>query len=116
MHDSHNIEFCCRNWNLRSTDLNQGVVYGIDTNETKLDPELKTSFHYDHIFGTVINRFVTQAVLGKDLTVYGKGNQNRGYLNILDTLKCVEIACNNPPKLGTFEVYNQYQKLLQLMI
>ncbi len=108
VHDSHNIEFCCRNWNLRSTDLNQGVVYGIDTNETKLDPELKTSFHYDHIFGTVINRFVTQAVLGKDLTVYGKGNQNRGYLNILDTLKCVEIACNNPPKLGTFEVYNQY--------
>ena len=88
MHDSHNIEFCCRNWNLRSTDLNQGVVYGIDTNETKLDPELKT-FHYDHIFGTVINRFVTQAVLGKDLTVYGKGNQNRGYLNILDTLKNV---------------------------
>lgn len=114
VHDSHNIEFCCRNWGLKSTDLNQGFVYGIDTKETSLDEKLNTSFHYDHIFGTVLNRFVTQAALNKPLTVYGKGNQKRGALDIRDTLQCVEIASNNPPKSGEFEVYNQYTETFSI--
>lgn len=114
VHDSHNIEFCCRNWGLKSTDLNQGFVYGIDTKETALDEKLNTSFHYDHIFGTVLNRFVTQAALNEPLTVYGKGNQKRGALDIRDTLQCVEIASNNPPKKGEFEVYNQYTETFSI--
>lgn len=108
VHDSHNIEFACRIWGLRSTDLNQGVVYGIETNETEMHPEFLTSFHYDEIFGTALNRFVVQAVAGVPLTVYGKGGQTRGFLNIKDTLQCVEIAAMNPPKPGEYRVFNQF--------
>jgi UDP-sulfoquinovose synthase len=108
VHDSHNLEFGCRVWGMRVTDLNQGVVYGIETQETPLDPDLATSFHYDSIFGTVLNRFVTQAVAGEKLTVYGKGGQTRGFLNIKDTLRCVELAALNPPKPGEYRVFNQF--------
>lgn len=108
VHDSNNIEFTCRIWGLKATDLNQGVVYGFHTDETKLDPKLETSFHYDEIFGTVINRFITQVLIGHDLTVYGEGNQERGYLNINDTLSCVLLAAENPPNEGEFRVYNQF--------
>tara|TARA_Y100000389_G_scaffold204053_1_gene254715 strand:+ start:7956 stop:9110 length:1155 start_codon:yes stop_codon:yes gene_type:complete len=108
VHDTNNIEFTCRNWDLSATDLNQGVVYGFDTAETKLDERLQTSFHYDEVFGTVINRFITQALMGQDLTVYGKGGQKRGYLNINDTLKCVQLAAENRAKKGEFRVFNQY--------
>ena len=108
VHDSHNIEFACRIWGLRSTDLNQGVVYGIETNETEMHPELLTSFHYDEVFGTALNRFVTQAVAGIPLTVYGTGGQTRGFLNIRDTIACIEIAAQNPPKEGEFRVFNQF--------
>src|SRR5690348_15195573 len=107
VHDSHNIHFACRIWGTRATDLNQGVVHGIDTEETLQHPDLRTSFHYDDYFGTVLNRFVTQAVCGIPLTVYGKGGQTRGYLNIRDTLRCVELACANPAKQGEMRVYNQ---------
>ena len=108
VHDSNNIAFTCRIWGVRATDLNQGVVYGIDTTETLLDDELATSFHYDHVFGTVLNRFVVQAVMGQPLSVYGKGGQTRGILNIRDTLKCVELAARNPAKPGEFRVFNQF--------
>lgn len=108
VHDSHNIEFACRVWGLSATDLNQGVVYGIATDETELHPELRTSFHYDHVFGTVLNRFCVQAVSGLPLTVYGKGGQTRGFLNILDTMRCVELAILNPAKPGEFRVFNQF--------
>lgn len=114
VHDSHNIEFACRVWGLRATDLNQGVVYGIDTEETALHPALLTSFHYDEIFGTVINRFCVQAAAGKDLTVYGKGGQTRGFLNIKDTLACVELAATNPPKKGEFRVFNQFTEIFRI--
>jgi UDP-sulfoquinovose synthase len=114
VHDSHNIEFACRIWGLRSTDLNQGVVYGINTNETKLHPNLNTSFHYDGVFGTALNRFCVQAVSGVPLTVYGKGGQTRGYLNIVDTLQCVELAVLNPPKEGEFRVFNQFTELFTI--
>jgi UDP-sulfoquinovose synthase len=108
VHDSHNIHMACRIWELRATDLNQGVVYGIDTDDTLLHPDLRTSFHYDDYFGTVLNRFVAQAVSGVPLTVYGKGGQTRGYLNIRDTIKCVELAGENPPPLGEMRVMNQF--------
>ncbi len=108
VHDSHNLMFASRIWNLRVTDLNQGVVYGTDTDETAIDPRLATSFHYDEYFGTVINRFVAQAVAGMPLTVYGTGGQKRGYLNIRDTLQCVEIAAMNPASSGEFRVFNQF--------
>ena len=87
--DTNNIFYACKIWGLRSTDLNQGVVYGIDTDETILDDRLLTSFHYDDVFGTVLNRFCVQAAVNKPLTIYGNGTQTRTYLNILDTLQCV---------------------------
>ncbi len=108
VHDSHNIHFACRIWGLRATDLNQGVVYGIETEETKLDERLVTRFDYDELFGTALNRFCVQAVIGHPLTAYGKGGQTRGYLNILDTLQCVELAILNPPDEGEYRVFNQF--------
>ena len=114
VHDSNNIEFACRIWGIKCTDLNQGCVYGLETNESKMDENLSTSFHYDQVFGTVINRFICQSVIGKDLTVYGNGTQTRGYLNIIDTLNCVNIANNNPAKIGEFRVFNQYTEVLSI--
>jgi UDP-sulfoquinovose synthase len=108
VHDSHNIHFACRIWGLRATDLNQGVVYGIETDETTLDERLVTRFDYDEVFGTALNRFCVQAVIGHPLTVYGKGGQTRGFLNIRDTLQCVELAVTNPAPQGEFRVFNQF--------
>ena len=108
VHDSYNIHFACRIWGLRATDLNQGVVYGIETDESAGDERLVTRFDYDQYFGTVLNRFCLQAVIGHPLTVYGKGGQTRGFLNIRDTLQCVELAVANPAELGEFRVFNQF--------
>jgi UDP-sulfoquinovose synthase len=108
VHDSTNIHFACRTWGLRATDLNQGVVYGIDTEETAGDDRLVTRFDYDEIFGTVLNRFCLQALIGHPLTVYGAGTQTRGFLNIRDTLACVELAVANPAERGDFRVFNQF--------
>lgn len=114
VHDSHNVRFACRAWKLAATDLHQGVVYGIETDETGLDERFETSFHYDEIFGTAINRFCVQAVIGVPLTVYGKGGQNRGFLNIRDTLRCVELAILNPAKLGEYRVFNQFTETFNI--
>jgi UDP-sulfoquinovose synthase len=108
VHDSHNIAFSCRNWGLRSTDLNQGVVYGQETDETVLHPDLATRYDYDAVFGTVLNRFIVQAVVGHPLTVYGKGGQTRGMLDIRDTLSCIELALLHPPAAGEYRVFNQF--------
>jgi UDP-sulfoquinovose synthase len=108
VHDSTNIHFACRTWGLRATDLNQGVVYGIETEETATDERLITRFDYDELFGTVLNRFCLQAVIGHPLTVYGSGGQTRGFLNIRDTLQCVELAATNPAEAGEFRVFNQF--------
>jgi UDP-sulfoquinovose synthase len=108
VHDSHNIMFACKNFGLRSTDLNQGIVYGAETEETALDPRLATRFDYDAVFGTVLNRFCVEAVMGHPLTVYGKGGQTRGMLDIRDTVRCIEIACENPPAAGEYRVFNQF--------
>ncbi|MEO8092482.1 MAG: NAD-dependent epimerase/dehydratase family protein [bacterium] len=108
VHDSNNIHFACRIWGLRATDLNQGVVYGIETEESAQDERLVTRFDYDEYFGTVLNRFCVQAVIGHPLTVYGEGGQTRGFLNIRDTLQCVELAAANPAQLGEYRVFNQF--------
>jgi len=108
VHDSHNIMFTCRTWGLTATDLNQGVVYGSGTPETDLHPELRTRFDYDDIWGTVLNRFCAQAAAGHALTVYGKGGQTRGFLDIRDTVRCIEIAMLNPAAKGEFRVFNQF--------
>jgi UDP-sulfoquinovose synthase len=108
VHDSTNIHFACRTWGLRATDLNQGVVYGVETEETARDERLITRFDYDEVFGTVLNRFCVQAVIGHPLTVYGAGTQTRGFLNIRDTIACVELAATNPAERGEFRVFNQF--------
>jgi UDP-sulfoquinovose synthase len=107
VHDSHNIEFACRIWGLRATDLNQGIVYGQQTDQTVRDARLATRFDYDAVFGTVLNRFVIQAVLGRPLTVYGDGSQTRGMIEIRDTVECIRLACENPADAGEFRVFNQ---------
>ena len=114
VHDSHNIEFGCRIWGMRATDLNQGVVYGADTEQTKLDPRLWTRFDYDGVFGTVLNRMVIQAVLGHSLTVYGKGSQTRGLINIVDTVECIRLASETPADRGEFRVFNQMTESLSI--
>jgi UDP-sulfoquinovose synthase len=107
VHDSHNIEFACRAWGIRATDLNQGIVYGQHTDETGRDDRLATRFDYDAVFGTVLNRFVILAALGHPLTVYGDGGQTRGLIDIRDTVACIRLACENPADAGEFRVFNQ---------
>jgi UDP-sulfoquinovose synthase len=114
VHDSVNIHLACRIWELRATDLNQGVVYGIHTEDTTRDERLLTRFDYDEVFGTALNRFCLQAVIGHPLTVYGKGGQTRGYLNILDTIRCVELAATNPPAPGEYRVFNQFTEMFSI--
>ena len=99
--------FYVRTWGIRVTDLMQGPVYGITTPEIEKDQGLATSFHYDEVFGTVVNRFVVQAVAGHPLTVYGKGNQVRGYINLIDAISCVYLAAEIPADAGTLRVFNQ---------
>ena len=108
VHDSHNIQLTCKIWGLRATDLNQGVVYGTVTPQTERDPRLINRFDYEEVFGTVLNRFCVEAAVGHPLTVYGKGGQTRGFLDIRDTVRCVELAILNPPEQGEFRVFNQF--------
>jgi UDP-sulfoquinovose synthase len=114
VHDSDNIAFAARIWQLRATDLNQGVVYG-NSDETMLDPLLFNRFDYDGIFGTVLNRFCIQAVLGQPLSVYGAGGQTRGFIDLRDTLACVELAARNPPPPGRLDVLNQFTEQFSVL-
>ncbi len=108
VHDSHNIMFATKAWNLRSTDLNQGVVYGQETEETAMHSDLATRLDYDAVFGTVLNRFIVQATIGHPITVYGTGDQTRGMLDIRDTLQCIHLAIKNPAQPGEYRVFNQF--------
>ena len=108
VHDSHNIHFACKIWGLRATDLNQGVVYGTVTPQTERDLRLMNRFDYEEVFGTVLNRFCAQAAIDHPLTVYGNGSQTRGYLDIRDTVRCVELAVDNPAERGEMRVFNQF--------
>lgn len=115
VHDSHNIAFCCKIWQLRATDLNQGVVYGTVTDEVALDEALINRFDYDEVFGTALNRFCAQAAIDYPLSVYGKGGQTRGFLDIRDTVRCIELACLNPPARGEFRVFNQFTEQFNVL-
>ena len=115
VHDSHNMMFACKIWKLRATDLNQGVVYGTVTDEVAQDDALINRFDYDEVFGTVLNRFCVQAAVGHPLTVYGKGGQTRGFLDIRDTVKCVELACLNPAAPGECRVFNQFTEQFSVL-
>ena len=107
VHDSNNIMFACKLWNLRSTDIMQGIVYGTRTAEITND-SLYTRYDFDEAFGTVLNRFCAQAVIGHPLTVHGKGGQTRGFLALTDSIQCISLLIENPPKLGEYRVVNQF--------
>jgi UDP-sulfoquinovose synthase len=115
VHDSHNIMFTCKIWGLRATDLNQGIVYGTVTDEVLMDEALINRFDYDEVFGTVLNRFCAQAAIGVPLTVYGRGGQTRGFLDIRDTVRCVELACLHPANPGEFRVFNQFTEQFSVL-
>jgi UDP-sulfoquinovose synthase len=114
VHDSHNIQFACKVWGLRATDLNQGVVYGVLTEETGMDKTLINRLDYDGIFGTALNRFCIQAAIAHPLTVYGEGGQTRAFLDIRDTVRCIELAIANPARAGEFRVFNQFTELFSI--
>jgi len=114
VHDSHNIHFACKIWGIRATDLNQGVVYGVLTEETGMDELLINRLDYDGVFGTALNRFCIQAAIGHPLTVYGKGGQTRAFLDIRDTVRCMELAIANPAEAGQFRVFNQFTELFSI--
>lgn len=113
--DTDLMWFAVRMWNLRITDLMQGPVYGMITDESEVDDRLKTIFNYDEIFGTVVNRFITQAIVGYPLTVYGQGGQTRGYLNIKDTLQCVDKSVDTPAQPGELRIFNQIMETFSVM-
>jgi UDP-sulfoquinovose synthase len=111
--DSDNIAFASRIWKLRATDLNQGVVYGL-SDETSGDHDLANRFDYDGLFGTVLNRFCVEAVVGHPLTVYGAGGQTRSFIDLRDTVACLELAIANPPEPGRLAVFNQFTEIFSV--
>jgi len=114
VHDSHNIHFACKIWGLRATDLNQFVFDAVLTEETGMDELLINRLDYDGVFGTALNRFCIQAAVGHPLTVYGKGGQTRAFLDIRDTVRCVELAIANPAQPGEFRVFNQFTEMFSV--
>lgn len=114
VHDSNNIAMACRVWGLRSTDVMQGVVYGVRGSEDSRDDRWLTRFDFDQCFGTAINRFCAQAVIGEPITVYGSGLQRRGFLPLKDSLRCLTLAIENPPKPGEYRVFNQFENVYRL--
>jgi len=113
VHDTNNIMFACKNWGLNSTDIMQGVVYGTQI-DTMTDPRLRTRFDFDEAFGTAINRFCTQAVIGHPLTPYGSGDMKRGFIALRDSMQCLELAINNPPQEGEYRVFNQFDEVYSI--
>lgn len=113
--DTDLIWYYTRIWGLRVTDLMQGPVYGICTDESDLStPQLLTSFNYDDVFGTVVNRFAVMAALNFPLTIYGKGNQTRGYIHITDSMQCIHASIQNPAEQGELRIFNQITETLSV--
>ena len=110
VHDTHNIIFACKNWGLHSTDIMQGIVFGLNYGEE----ELLTRFDYDEYFGTVLNRFCTQAIIGHPLTVYGSGEQKRGFLTLSDSIQCITLALENPLLPGEYRTFNQFESIYSI--
>jgi UDP-sulfoquinovose synthase len=111
VHDSHNIMLACRIWDLRSTDLMQGVVYGTRIPAMGDDARFATRLDFDQCFGTAINRFCCQAVVGEPLTPFGKGHQRRGFLPLRDSMQCLTLSIENPPAKGQYRVFNQFEEV-----
>ncbi len=109
VHDSNNTHFATRIWDLRATDIMQGVVFGITIAEMGADPRLRTRLDFDQCFGTAINRFCCQAVIGHPLTLYGLGRQKRGFLPLVDSVTCLRLALENPPEPGEYRIFNQFE-------
>ena len=109
VHDSNNVMFACRLWGIRSTDIMQGIVYGTRT-DRMTDETHATRFDFDEAFGTSLNRFCAQAVIGHPLTVHGKGGQTRGFLALNDSLQCITLLLDNPPDQGQYRVVNQFDE------
>lgn len=114
VHDTHNVEMACRIWDLRSTDIMQGVVYGTRIDEMGDDPRMATRFDFDQCFGTAINRFCAQSVIGKPLTPFGKGTQKRGFLPLRDSIQCLTLTVENPPEAGEYRVFNQFEEVYNI--
>ncbi len=110
VHDSANVHFACKTWGLRSTDIMQGVVFGTRIDAMGDDPRMLTRFDFDQAFGTVINRFCAQAIIGLPLTPYGKGTQKRGFTPLRDSIQCYTLALENPPDAGEYRVFNQFEE------
>jgi UDP-sulfoquinovose synthase len=110
VHDSGNIMFACKIWGLSSTDIMQGVVYGTRSDEIT-SGDILTRFDFDEVFGTVINRYCAQAVIGHKLTPYGKGGQRRGFIALRDSIQCMTIAIENPPNKSEYRVFNQFDEV-----
>ncbi|MBI2061483.1 MAG: NAD-dependent epimerase/dehydratase family protein [Nitrospirae bacterium] len=111
VHGSNNIMFACRIWGLRATDVMQGVVFGTRAGGAETAPALMTRLDFDQAFGTVINRFCCQAVMGHPLTPYGKGGQKRGFIPLRDSMQCLTLALENPASKGEYRVLNQFQEV-----
>ncbi|MFC1808239.1 NAD-dependent epimerase/dehydratase family protein [Candidatus Omnitrophota bacterium] len=105
--DSFNVYESCKYWWLRSYDIMQGVIYGVHTQEVAADPRLRTRLDLDECFGTIINRFVTQAIVDFPLTLYGAGEQIRGFIALEDAMQCVTRLIANPPEPGQYDAVNQ---------
>jgi UDP-sulfoquinovose synthase len=113
VHDTHNIIFACKTWGLTSTDIMQGVVFGVKVTGEETNIQL-TRFDYDQYFGTVINRFCAQALSDNPLTIYGEGNQVRGYLPLKDSIQCLTLAIENPPEKGSYRTLNQFENIYSI--
>lgn len=109
VHGSNNVMFACKIWNLRATDVMQGVVFGTRFEGQSQDPRLAGRLDFDPCFGTVVNRFCCQAVIGHPLTPYGTGGQRRGFLPLRDSMQCLRLALENPPEAGEYRVFNQFE-------
>lgn len=116
VHGSNNIMFACRNWGLRATDVMQGVVFGTRIDEIGDEPALLSRFDFDQCFGTAVNRYCAQAVIGHPLTLFGKGGQRRGFLPLRDSMQCLTLALENPPQRpGEYRVFNQFEEVYDLI-
>lgn len=114
VHDSNNVTMACKLWDLRATDIMQGVVYGTRIEEMGDDERLVTRFDFDQCFGTALNRFCAQTIIGHPITLYGKGHQKRGFLPLRDSMECLTIAIENPPEKGEYRVFNQFEEVYDL--
>jgi UDP-sulfoquinovose synthase len=108
--------FYARNDEVRVTDLHQGIVWGTQTAETRLDERLINRFDYDGDYGTVLNRFLMQAAIGHPLTVHGTGGQTRAFIHLQDTVRCIELAIMHPPQSGErVRIFNQMTETHRLI-